>query len=88
MHSSVIGRRGKSTPASVYGVNQEVRKAQSRRPMITSRILKLFTAALIRDTVYLDGGNIWWSPGLASGEQVQPVDEGSSAVYFLVCQRH
>ncbi|OAA48385.1 Galactose oxidase/kelch, beta-propeller [Metarhizium rileyi] len=25
-------------------------------------------AALIRDTIYLDGGSIWWSPGLASGE--------------------
>ncbi|EFY92649.1 hypothetical protein MAC_01285 [Metarhizium acridum CQMa 102] len=31
-------------------------------------ILRPHAAALIRDTVYLDGGTIWWNPGLASGK--------------------
>lgn len=33
-------------------------------------------AALVRDTVYLDGGSIWWSPGLANGQIGKPVNNG------------
>lgn len=33
-------------------------------------------AALVRDMVYLDGGSIWWSPGLDSGEFGTPVSHG------------
>ncbi|OAQ89884.1 galactose oxidase/kelch, beta-propeller [Purpureocillium lilacinum] len=34
-------------------------------------------AALIRDTVYLDGGDIWWSPGLDSGKLGTVVNDGN-----------
>ncbi|KND88719.1 hypothetical protein TOPH_06648 [Tolypocladium ophioglossoides CBS 100239] len=34
-------------------------------------------AALIRDIVYLDGGNIWWSPGLDSGQVGTVVNPGN-----------
>ncbi|PFH57313.1 hypothetical protein XA68_15226 [Ophiocordyceps unilateralis] len=34
-------------------------------------------AALIRDTVYLDGGDIWWSPGLDSGSVAAPSNQGN-----------
>ncbi|KAF4592525.1 Galactose oxidase/kelch, beta-propeller [Ophiocordyceps camponoti-floridani] len=34
-------------------------------------------AALIRDTVYLDGGELWWSPGLASGSLGPPTNQGN-----------
>lgn len=39
-------------------------------------------AALVRDTVYLDGGSIWWSPGLASGKVGKPVNNGKRLVYL------
>lgn len=35
-------------------------------------------AALVRNTVYLDGGSIWWMPGLASGELGRLVNGGLS----------
>ncbi|KAF4513284.1 hypothetical protein G6O67_000573 [Ophiocordyceps sinensis] len=34
-------------------------------------------AALVRNTVYLDGGSIWWMPGLASGELGRLVNGGN-----------
>ncbi|RDA87410.1 hypothetical protein CP532_6974 [Ophiocordyceps camponoti-leonardi (nom. inval.)] len=34
-------------------------------------------AALIRDTVYLDGGEIWWTPGLDTGELAAPSNQGN-----------
>ncbi|RCI10356.1 hypothetical protein L249_4374 [Ophiocordyceps polyrhachis-furcata BCC 54312] len=36
-------------------------------------------AAIIRDTVYLDGGEIWWTPGLDTGELAAPSNQGSFA---------
>lgn len=33
-------------------------------------------AALIRDTIYVDGGTIWWSPGFSTGEYQQVTDSG------------
>ncbi|KAG6028592.1 hypothetical protein E4U41_000632 [Claviceps citrina] len=40
-------------------------------------------AALVRDTVYLDGGSIWWSPGLANGGVGKPVNNGNFQGYIL-----
>lgn len=40
-------------------------------------------AALVRDTVYLDGGSIWWSPGLANGQIGKPVNNGNFQGYIL-----
>ncbi|KAG6121252.1 hypothetical protein E4U13_005153 [Claviceps humidiphila] len=40
-------------------------------------------AALVRDTIYLDGGSIWWSPGLADGSVGQPVNNGNFQGYIL-----
>jgi hypothetical protein len=34
-------------------------------------------AAVIRDTVYLDGGYLWWVPGLADGTYGAPVNDGT-----------
>lgn len=35
-------------------------------------------AALIRDTIYLDGGTIWWVPTLNDGSLGRPVDNGNN----------
>jgi hypothetical protein len=32
-------------------------------------------ATVLRDTVYLDGGNLWWQPGFADGSRGQPKDD-------------
>ncbi|KAH6632737.1 hypothetical protein F5144DRAFT_534528, partial [Chaetomium tenue] len=32
-------------------------------------------AAVLRDTVYLDGGNLWWEPKFADGRTERPVDD-------------
>ncbi|KAK4235846.1 hypothetical protein C8A03DRAFT_17452 [Achaetomium macrosporum] len=34
-------------------------------------------AAVLRDTVYLDGGNLWWQPGFADGSAGQVVNDGN-----------
>ncbi|KAL2136719.1 hypothetical protein VTI74DRAFT_1760 [Chaetomium olivicolor] len=34
-------------------------------------------AALLRDTVYLDGGNLWWEPGFVDGSTGPPVNLGN-----------
>lgn len=41
-------------------------------------------AALIRDTIYLDGGTIWWVPTLNDGSTGRPVDNGSSPPISLM----
>ena len=46
------------------------------RAMLTrSRTRK---AAVVRDTLYIDGGDLWWLPGLASGQYDTPVSDGKS----------
>ncbi|KAG6003167.1 hypothetical protein E4U21_002281 [Claviceps maximensis] len=40
-------------------------------------------AALVRDTVYIDGGSIWWSPGFAGGNIGEPVNNGNLQGYIL-----
>ncbi|RDA95068.1 hypothetical protein CP533_2111 [Ophiocordyceps camponoti-saundersi (nom. inval.)] len=42
-------------------------------------------AALIRDTVYLDGGEIWWTPGLDTGELAAPSNQGSHQLFPRCC---
>ncbi|KAG5981128.1 hypothetical protein E4U55_003264 [Claviceps digitariae] len=37
----------------------------------------------MRDTVYLDGGSIWWSPGFAGGDVGKPVNNGNFQGYIL-----
>ncbi|KAG5950050.1 hypothetical protein E4U53_005521 [Claviceps sorghi] len=37
----------------------------------------------LRDTVYLDGGSIWWSPGFANGTIGEPVNNGNFQGYIL-----
>ncbi|OIW28364.1 hypothetical protein CONLIGDRAFT_654659 [Coniochaeta ligniaria NRRL 30616] len=34
-------------------------------------------AAVVRDTVYLDGGILWWLPGLADGSYATPVSDNN-----------
>ena len=41
-------------------------------------------AALIRDTIYIDGGDIWWSPGLSDGRVGTPTDKG----WYHLCPVH
>lgn len=45
--------------------------------------LRPHAAALIRDTVYLDGGDIWWSSGLASGKFGPPLNQGKFIIIPL-----
>lgn len=33
-------------------------------------------AAIIRDKIYLDGGNVWWLPRMDDGTTRPPVDNG------------
>ncbi|KJZ77946.1 hypothetical protein HIM_02583 [Hirsutella minnesotensis 3608] len=40
-------------------------------------------AAVIRNKVYLDGGTIWWMPGLESGQLGPVVNDGNSAGIIL-----
>lgn len=34
-------------------------------------------AAVIRDTVFLDGGELWWKPGLSSGDFMSPLSDNN-----------
>jgi hypothetical protein len=34
-------------------------------------------AGVIRDAVYLDGGYLWWEPGMADGSLSLPVADGN-----------
>lgn len=36
-------------------------------------------AAVVRDTVYLDGGILWWLPGLSDGSYATPISDSMSA---------
>ena len=36
-------------------------------------------AAVIRDTVYIDGGYLWWEPGMSDGTYGAPVNDGNTA---------
>lgn len=42
-------------------------------------------AALVKDTVYIDGGYLWWTPGLSTGEYGVPTQDGNplGLVYTL-----
>lgn len=40
------------------------------------RSANISIAALIRDTVYLDGGSLWWLPGLDDGTNGGVVNQG------------
>ncbi|KAK7417379.1 hypothetical protein QQX98_004656 [Neonectria punicea] len=40
-------------------------------------------AALIRDMIYLDGGNIWWTPGMDDGSAGTAVDNGNNEGLIL-----
>lgn len=39
-------------------------------------ITHLALAAVVRDTLYIDGGYLWWLPGLASGLDGIPTQDG------------
>ncbi|RDL33728.1 uncharacterized protein BP5553_08096 [Venustampulla echinocandica] len=42
-------------------------------------------AAVIRDTLYIDGGYLWWQPGMADGSLGSPIADGNplGLVYLL-----
>jgi uncharacterized membrane protein YgcG len=46
---------------------------------------KQLRAAVLRDTVYLDGGNLYWEQGFADGRTDPPVDDGNPLghIYML-----
>ncbi|KAI1330838.1 hypothetical protein F5Y16DRAFT_317630 [Xylariaceae sp. FL0255] len=46
---------------------------------------EMLRGAQIRDTVYLDGGNLYWVPGMADGTYGAPVDDGNplGLIYML-----
>lgn len=46
--------------------------------MLTANLL---LAALIRDTVYLDGGQLYWSPGMEDNQYGPAVPEGNDRLY-------
>jgi hypothetical protein len=45
--------------------------------MILTRI-----AAVVRDTVYIDGGYLWWEPGMADGTHGPAVSDGTEKPEF------
>jgi hypothetical protein len=42
------------------------------------------TAGVVRDTVYIDGGYLWWEPGLADGTYGTPVSDGTGKAEFSI----
>lgn len=40
-------------------------------------------AAVIRDTVYIDGGDLWWRPGYNDGSYGQVTEDGSCPLVIL-----
>lgn len=42
-------------------------RGESSAPNACSGILTIVTAHVVRDTVYMDGGSIWWLPGMDDG---------------------
>jgi hypothetical protein len=42
------------------------------------------TAGVVRDTVYIDGGYLWWEPGLADGTYGSPVSDGTGKAEFSI----
>ncbi|KFA65171.1 hypothetical protein S40285_01494 [Stachybotrys chlorohalonatus IBT 40285] len=42
-------------------------------------------AAIVRDTIYLDGGELWWTRGLDDGDLGSPSNNGSSGFSGLLC---
>jgi hypothetical protein len=40
-------------------------------------------AAVIRDTLFIDGGDQWWIPGMADGTFGDPVNDGMTSNRFL-----
>lgn len=38
-------------------------------------------AAFVRDTVYIDGGSIWWQPGMKDGSKGDLMNEGKSWLF-------
>lgn len=48
-------------------------------------------AAVIRDTVYIDGGYLWWQPGMADGTYgaliADGMDKHSVQIYVLILPR-
>lgn len=43
-------------------------------------------AAVIRDTLYIDGGNLWWSPGMSDGS-IGPLSEDGEYEFNHVSQK-
>lgn len=41
------------------------------------------TAGVIRNTLYLDGGYLWWNPGLADGSYAGPTADGMQTIQWL-----
>ncbi|KAK3898113.1 hypothetical protein C8A05DRAFT_38314, partial [Staphylotrichum tortipilum] len=39
-------------------------------------------ASVLRDTVYLDGGSLWWQPGFADGSAGRPVNDNNRAGFI------
>ncbi|KAK4134714.1 hypothetical protein BT67DRAFT_496644 [Trichocladium antarcticum] len=56
-----------------------VGQAQWGPNQVNTRICqwKQLRATVVRDTVYLDGGNLFWQPGLADGVAARPEDDGN-----------
>lgn len=46
-----------------------------------SHLLLTPVAAVVRDTLYIDGGSLLWSPGLSDGTVGQPISDGEPSLY-------
>lgn len=67
----------RSTAPCALGEPYEV----GRRPTLTRRLHRLTdTAAVVRDTVYMDGGDLFWTPGYSDGSFQTPIVDGSQTL--------
>lgn len=55
--------------------------------IVPSLCLTLALASVIRDTVYLDGGNLFWQPGFADGHTGSPQGDGGYLRHMLLWGR-
>lgn len=61
-------------PPCASGIHQEVILIQA--PVDPGFGTDDQTAAVVRDTLYIDGGALWWTPGMKDGSYAPPTSDG------------
>jgi hypothetical protein len=88
------GRRTTGRMDSRRGQHYYVLLAKSSRyayftsgcPVDISNTTDETIAGVIRDTLYIDGGYLWWNPGLSDGSYAGPTADGMQVLQWQLCQ--